>query len=76
MNDEGMRKFNEALDPAITKFSPKKAEDTIVSLLTHIRTNLKTVEDYCARIETIANSSDENARVAADNLLDMLKRIK
>lgn len=80
MNDEFKDEFKKTFDPNIAKFAPKKPGiadiPTIVSLIEDIREHCNQVMKLCDRLAEVANDSEDNARKAADHLLDMLKRIK
>ena len=62
----------------ITKFGKAEVEPppTVISLVDDIREHCKKVMELCDKMAEVANSSEDNARKAADHLLDMLKRFK
>ena len=77
MNENPFDKEFEKVNPAVAKFAPKnKVDPTFVMLIENIRDHCKKVMELCDRLAEAANESEDNARKAADHLLDMLKRIK
>jgi archaellum component FlaC len=76
-DNDRMKKFENALDPAVTKFMPKKpVEPTISSLIEQIRTHIKSLNELCDEVDRMITASEDSARKAADSLMDMLKKVK
>lgn len=78
MNDEFKDDFKKVFDPNVTKFAPKpnRVDPTVATLIEDIREHCNQVVKLCDRMAEMANDSEDNARKAADHLLDMLKRFK
>jgi tetrahydromethanopterin S-methyltransferase subunit B len=71
-----LKRFESALtDPEIAKFAPK-TEPTLAVLVEHIRAEVKKLEAICDDIERVINSSVDEARKAADSLIELTKRVK
>lgn len=75
---ERMKKFESTLDPHITKFAPKVTgdTDTISSTIAAIREHAQKVVKMCDAADRIIAESEDDARKAADTLLDLIKRVK
>jgi hypothetical protein len=71
-----MKRFESALaDPEIAKFAPK-GEPTLAVLVEHIRDQVKRLNALCDDIDRVINSSVDEARKAADSLIELTKRVK
>jgi hypothetical protein len=73
---EHMKRFENVLnDPEITKFAPK-SEPTLAALVEQIRAEVKRLNTICDNIERVINSSVDEARKAADSLIELTRRVK
>lgn len=77
--NERLNKLQTALDPAITKFMPKRASDefpTIAVLSQQLRAHAKGILELCDQLDKTADASEADARKAADALIEFTKRVK
>jgi hypothetical protein len=71
-----MKRFENALsDIEVTKFAPK-GEPTLAALVEQIRAEVKRLDAICDDIERVINASVDEARKAADSLIELTKRVK
>jgi hypothetical protein len=55
---------------------PNPVEQTVASLVEQVRTQVRTLNALCDDIDAVITASEEHARKAADNLMDLIKRVK
>jgi molybdopterin biosynthesis enzyme len=73
---ERLKRFESALsDPEIAKFAPK-SDPTLAALVEQIRGEVKRLNVICDDIERVINASVDEARKAADSLIELTKRVK
>jgi phage tail tape-measure protein len=75
-----MKRFESALesslsDPDIAKFAPK-GQPTLATLVDQVRAEVKRLNGLCDEIDAVINSSVDEARKAADSLIELTKRVK
>jgi hypothetical protein len=80
-DNERLRKFESALDP-ITKFMPKlsrepvKTEAPIAVTIAAIKEQATLILKACEEADVAIAASEDSARKAADNLMELIKRVK
>jgi hypothetical protein len=72
---ERLKKFESALGDPINKFTPKP-DPTVAALIEQLRAHARGISELCDQAETAINASEDSARKAADNLMDLIKRVK
>jgi hypothetical protein len=73
---ERMKRFENALsDIEIAKFAPD-SDPTLAALVEQIRGEVRRLNAICDDIERVINSSVDEARKAADSLIELTRRVK
>lgn len=75
-NKDFERSLERAIDPHVAKLTPRKTEESIEALIARIRATCKTLNDLCDEVDRSIAESEKHARAAADNLMDLIKRVK
>jgi hypothetical protein len=74
-----LRRFESVLaeEPMASAFAPKPhTAPTVATLVEQIRTHVSALNMLCDDIDAAITASEENARKAADNLIEAIKKIK
>jgi hypothetical protein len=77
--NDRLRRFESVLQdsPLSSSFAPQAhTAPTVAALVEQIRVHVNALNMLCDDIDVAIAASEENARKAADNLIDAIKRIK
>jgi hypothetical protein len=75
-SNDRLKRFESALsNPEVAKFAPKD-QPTLATLVDQIRAEVKKLNGLCDDIDAVINSSIDEARKAADSLIELTKRVK
>jgi hypothetical protein len=77
-NKDRLKRFESALSPEVAKFAPKmsKSDPTIASLVEEIRAHVTSLTALCNDIDRVIKASVDEARKAADSLIELTKRVQ
>jgi hypothetical protein len=80
-----MKRFESALNDPIpplvlgasrSSAEPGDDQQTVASLIEKVRAQVKIIHGLCDEVDAMITVSEEHARRAADNLMDLIKRVK
>jgi hypothetical protein len=78
-DNDRLKKFESALQAPVevAKFAPKRLTDvTVFATIDAMRTHAKDILKLCDQADAAINASEDDARKAADSLMDLIKRVK